>query len=151
MSRWLWVVVAVAALTWFAGCQAEKPPQQEMDAAKASLDAAKQANVDPNAFPDMKKAEDAFNKGKAEVDTQNKKFSLSRDYKNAKASFAEAKMSADKAMADNKAAMEKAAAEKAAAEAAAKKAAEERAKAAAMKKKPAAKKAAKPAAKPAAK
>jgi len=107
----LTVVFAVAGLT------ACNKPAPDVAPAQAAFDAAKAGGVDP-ANADMKAADDSLTAAKAEIDKQNKKFSMMRDYKAAAGMLAAAQSSAEKALSDKKAADEaaaKAAAEKAAA------------------------------------
>lgn len=111
MKRVLLALAVVLAVAGLSACNAPKAP--DAAPAQASMDAGKAAGAD------MKAADDKLAAAKAEIDKQNKKFSMMRDYKAAEGMLAEAKGAADKAIADKKAADEAAA--KAAAEAAAKK------------------------------
>jgi len=111
MKRMLLVFAVVLAVAGLSACNAPKAP--DAAPAQASMDAAKAAGAD------VKMADEKMTAAKAEIDKQNKKFSMMRDYKAAEAMLGEAKAASDKSMADKKAADEAAA--KAAAEAAAKK------------------------------
>ncbi len=83
------------------GCA--KPPAKEMEAAKASIDAAIQAEADKYAPDELNAAKKAFDDGKAAVEAKN--------YKSAKNLFIEAKDSADRAIEAAKANKEKVEAE----------------------------------------
>jgi colicin import membrane protein len=132
MKRSLLVVLMVASMAWLSACNTQKAPEQELSAAKAAMDAAAAANIDP-ANADFKKAKETLSAAAAELNAQDKKWSLTRDYKKAQSMLAEVKTLADKALGDHKAAMEAKA--KAEAEAKAKAEAEAKAKAEAAKKK----------------
>lgn len=112
MKRMLLVFAVVVAVAGLSACNAPKPP--DTAAAQSSMDAAKAAGAD------TKGADDKMTAAKAEIDKQNKKFSMMRDYKAAEAMIADAKAAADTALAAKKAADEEAA-KKAAEEAAKKK------------------------------
>jgi hypothetical protein len=71
----LGLILAVALV---GGCA--KPPQQAVDAAKAALDAAKQAEADRYLAGEFKAAQDSLNAAMAEIETQNSKFALTRNY-----------------------------------------------------------------------
>jgi hypothetical protein len=117
MKRVLLVLAIAFAVAGLSACNTPKAP--DAAAAQSAVDAAKSAGVDSAKSADMKAAEDKLAAAKAEIDKQNKKFSMMRDYKAADGMLNEAKAAADKALADKKAADEAAA--KAAAEEAAKK------------------------------
>jgi len=72
------LVVAVMAV----GCA--KPPQQEIDAAKAALAAAEQAEAPKYAAGEWDKAQQAMNAVNAELEAQQAKFALFRSYTKAK-------------------------------------------------------------------
>jgi len=78
----LTVVVVVFAMTLMLGCA--KVPQQELDAAKAALDAAKAAEADRYAVPEFNAAKDSLNAATAEIEKQNSKFALFRSYSRTK-------------------------------------------------------------------
>jgi len=68
----------ILMLALVSGCA--KAPQQAVDAAKAAVEAAKQAEAD-RYFPDeFKAAQDSLNAALAEIETQNSKFALTRNY-----------------------------------------------------------------------
>jgi len=117
MKRVLLMFAVVFAVAGLSACKA--PVSPDAGPAQTAVTAAKAANVDAAKFPDMKMAEDKLTAAIAEIDKQNKKFSMMRDYKAAASMLGEAKAAADKALNDKKAADEAAA--KAAAEEAAKK------------------------------
>lgn len=74
------LVLAVVVLA--VGCA--KPPQAELDAMKAALQAAEQAEAPKYAAADWDKAQQAVNAANAEVEAQNAKFALFRSYTRAK-------------------------------------------------------------------
>jgi hypothetical protein len=116
MKRVLVALAVVFAVAGLSACNAPKAP--DAGPAQAAFDAAKAGGV-----ADMKAAEDKLTAAKAEIDKQNKKFSMMRDYKAAQSMLDDAKATSEKSLADKKAADEAAA-----------KAAEEAKKAAAAKK-----------------
>jgi len=80
----------------FAGCA--KPPETEMNDAKASLDDARNsAQADKWAASEFAAAKARFDEANTEVDTQNQRFALMRNYDKAKELFAQAKQESDKA------------------------------------------------------
>lgn len=85
------LVVAILAV----GCA--KPPQQELDAMKAALAAAEQAEAPKYAAADWDKAQQAVNAANAEVEAQNAKFALFRSYTKAKQLIADATAAANAA------------------------------------------------------
>lgn len=74
------VLLAVAIVA--VGCA--KPPQQEIDAAKAALDAASQAEAPKYAVGAWDAAQQAMNAVNAELEAQQAKFALFRSYTKAK-------------------------------------------------------------------
>lgn len=87
------LVLVVAFLA--VGCA--KPPQQELDAMKAALAAAEQAEAPKYAAADWDKAQQAVNAANAEVEAQNAKFALFRSYTKAKQLIADATAAANAA------------------------------------------------------
>ncbi len=87
----LLLVSAVLAV----GCA--KPPQQEIDAAKAALTAAEQAEAPKYAADAWDKAQQAMNAVNAELEAQNAKFALFRSYTKAKQLIADATNAANAA------------------------------------------------------
>ena len=85
------LVVAVMAV----GCA--KPPQQEIDAAKAALAAAEQAEAPKYAAGEWDKAQQAMNAVNAELEAQQAKFALFRSYTKAKQLMADATNAANAA------------------------------------------------------
>jgi hypothetical protein len=81
-------VLLLAAATVLVGCA--KPPQQEIDAAKASLAAAEQAEAPKYAAESWDKAQQAMNAVNAELEAQAAKFALFRSYTKAKQLIADA-------------------------------------------------------------
>lgn len=89
------VAVIVFAMLMAIGCA--KVPQAELDAAKAAIDAAKQAEAD-RYVPDLfNAAMDSLNAANAEIETQNGKFALLRSYGRSKELLAAATEAANKA------------------------------------------------------
>lgn len=80
------------------GCA--KPPQAEIDSAKASLQAAIDAGANDYAPASLREAQNAVQALDAEVQAQAKKFSLMRSYKQTSTLAASAKAAAEKAAAD---------------------------------------------------
>ncbi|MGQ9495903.1 MAG: hypothetical protein ACUVRY_06580 [Thermoanaerobaculaceae bacterium] len=87
------LVLAVVVLA--VGCA--KPPQAELDAMKAALQAAEQAEAPKYAAADWDKAQQAVNAANAEVEAQNAKFALFRSYTKAKQLIEEATAAANAA------------------------------------------------------
>jgi len=96
------LVVAILAV----GCA--KPPQQELDAMKAAMQAAEQAEAPKYAAADWDKAQQAVNAANAEVEAQNAKFALFRSYTKAKQLIADATAAANAAKEAGTAGREKA-------------------------------------------
>lgn len=57
-----------------------KAPQQAVDAAKAALESAKQSQADRYLADEFKAAQDSLNAAMAEIEAQNSKFALTRNY-----------------------------------------------------------------------
>ncbi len=89
------VLVVVFAMTLMMGCA--KVPQQELDAAKAALDAAKAVEADRYAPELYNAVKDSLNAINAEVEKQNSKFALFRSYSKAKTMLAAALSAANTA------------------------------------------------------
>lgn len=89
------VLVVVFAMTLMMGCA--KVPQQELDAAKAALDAAKAVEADRYAPELYNAVKDSLNAINAEVEKQNSKFALFRSYSKAKTMLAAALTAANTA------------------------------------------------------
>ncbi len=81
------IAVLLSSALLVTGCA--KPPQAEIDAAKAALDAAVAAKAEAYAGPELSAAREAMNAAQAEIDTQAGKFALFRSYKNAKTLLAD--------------------------------------------------------------
>ena len=81
-------VVLLVAAVLVVGCA--KPPQQEIDAAKAALAAAEQAEAPKYAAEAWDKAQQGMNAVNAELEAQNAKFALFRSYTKAKQLIADA-------------------------------------------------------------
>lgn len=93
------VVPFIALLIVFAaGCA--KPPQVDIDAAKASIDGAVAAEANDYAKGSLTAANDSWSALQTELTAQEQKFALFRSYKNATAMAADAKAKGDKAKSD---------------------------------------------------
>ncbi len=79
----VWSGVLVLLVLGIASCA--KPPEQEMAAAQAAIDQAKAKEAAEYAADQLTAAEDTLAAAKSEVDRQNAKFALFRNYKLAKA------------------------------------------------------------------
>ena len=90
--------VLFVGLAMVMGCA--KPPQVEMDAAKASIQAASDAGAADYAAASLRDAQNAVASLDAEVAAQTKKFALMRSYKQAATLAAQAKAAGEKAAAD---------------------------------------------------
>ena len=90
---WFGMAVLVMALVTVVACG--KPPQQEIDAAKAALDAAKSAQADKWASTDYQTAESSLSAAQLEVDAQAQKWF--KNYDKAKELMNTAKADAEKA------------------------------------------------------
>lgn len=75
-------IAALLTVVWLTGC--EKPPQVEMDAAKAAVENARNAEAEKYATPAFKALQDSLASGLAAVTTQDQRFALLRDYAAAK-------------------------------------------------------------------
>jgi hypothetical protein len=91
------LTVGFVALVLTAGCG--QPPQQDVDAAKAALDAARTASAQEYAPAQMKAAEDAYADLQAEMNAQAGKFALFRSYKVAQEKAAAANQAIEQAQA----------------------------------------------------
>ncbi|MCC7140778.1 MAG: hypothetical protein IT349_01635 [Candidatus Eisenbacteria bacterium] len=92
-----------------AGCA--KPPQVDIDAAKAAIDGAVAAEAKDYAGSSLQAANDAWATLQTELTAQESKFALFRSYKKAKEMAAAAKAAGEKASADANAQKEKVKAE----------------------------------------
>jgi len=82
-KTFLSIVALAFALALLAGCA--KVPQETVDAAKAAVEAAKAAEADRYLADQFNAAQDSLNAAMAEIETQNSKFALTRNYDRAKA------------------------------------------------------------------
>jgi len=101
-TRLLTFVVLLTA-AWLMGC--EKPPQMEMDSAKKAVETARAAEAEKYATPQFKALQDSLRAAEAEVQHQNERFVLLRNYDNAKKSLANVNATSEKvaqASRDNK-------------------------------------------------
>jgi len=90
-------VLGVAALTLVVAAGCAKPPQQEIDALKAAMTAAEQAEAPKYAADAWSGAQQAMNAVNAEVEAQANKFALFRSYTKTKELIAAANQSAEAA------------------------------------------------------
>jgi hypothetical protein len=86
-SRSALLLMGVAMVLALGVSSCAKPPQIEMDAAKAAIEKAKTMEAAEYAANDLRAATDSLAAGDAEVNTQNGKFALFRNYKKAKALY----------------------------------------------------------------
>jgi hypothetical protein len=92
------IAICIAASLSFFGCASA--PTAEINATKAAITAAQTEDVQTYAADSLKTAEDNLAKATAEVQTQESKSGLSRDYKAATELLKQAKDAAAKAQAD---------------------------------------------------
>ncbi len=105
------VVVAMAFLA--TGCS--KPPEAEIQSAKAAVESARKANAAEYASASLRQAEDAMSALDTELQVQEEKFALFRSYKEASAKAAAVSAAGKKAASDAAAGKEQAKNEAAAA------------------------------------
>lgn len=99
MKKTLWVLsITLGFALLMAGCASA--PTEEINATKAAVTAAQTDDVRTYAPESLKAAEDELSKSMAEVQTQDNKFALSRDYKGSSAMLKSAKDLAEKAKTD---------------------------------------------------
>src|SRR4030042_4119823 len=79
-------VAVVLVMAFMVGCA--KPPQADLDAAKAALEAAKAVGADRYVANIFNAAQDSLNAASTEIEAQNSKFALGRNYKKAQALLA---------------------------------------------------------------
>ena len=101
MRKMMVVLPLVLVLVMLVGCQ--KPPQADIDAAKAALDGARSAEATDYAPDSLKAAEDSQAQLDAELKVQEQKFALFRSYKKATEIAQATKAAGEKAVADAKA------------------------------------------------
>lgn len=92
------MLLVFLTLLFIAGCA--QAPIQDIEAAKAAVEAAREANADSYAADEFKAAQDALTSALAEVEAQNSKFPLTRNYDKAVQALKAAKEAADKAKAN---------------------------------------------------
>lgn len=95
MRRTSTVIMMLFLTVLLVGCA--KAPQEDIDAAKAAVQAAKDAQADKYAAADLQAAEDSWNQANTEVETQNAKFALFRSYDKAKELLTQTKAAGEKA------------------------------------------------------
>ncbi|MFN8176802.1 MAG: hypothetical protein U0167_02690 [bacterium] len=98
------LAVGLVAVILTAGCG--QPPQQDVDATKAALEAARTKGAQEYAPEAMKAAEDSYADLQAEMDAQAGKFPLFRSYKAATEKAVAAKAAVDRAQASAQQAMD---------------------------------------------
>jgi hypothetical protein len=98
---WMFLLILGAGLI-FAGCASA--PTAEINATKSAISSAQTEDVQTYAPESLKAAEDQLNQALAEVQTQDGKFAMSRDYKKASELLKSAKDAAEKAVSDAQAA-----------------------------------------------
>ena len=106
MRKMMVVVPFVLVLAMMAGCS--KPPQADIDAAKAAVEGARAAEASEYAPDSLKSAEDAQAQLETELKAQEEKFALFRSYKKATELAGTAKGAGEKARTDAAAAKEQA-------------------------------------------
>ncbi|MEW6751563.1 MAG: hypothetical protein AB1505_11390 [Candidatus Latescibacterota bacterium] len=79
------IALAVPMVVWLAGC--DKPPEEQITATKAAVDATVQAEAAKYAAPELAQLQDSLKAALAEVDRQNARFIFLRDYAGAKATL----------------------------------------------------------------
>jgi len=109
MRKMFVVLPLIFGLALMVGCA--KPPQLDIQAAKAAIDAAQAAGAADYAAASLQAAQGAQSSLDAELQAQEKKFALFRNYNNAKKLAADTKAAGDKAVADANAGKEQAKAE----------------------------------------
>jgi len=92
------VIFSLAASLLFFACASA--PKEEISATQSAIQAAQADDVRTYAADSLKDAEDTMAKATAEVQAQDAKFALSRDYKAASELLKQAKGKADKALTD---------------------------------------------------
>jgi hypothetical protein len=92
------VIFSLAASLLFFACASA--PKEEISATQSAIQAAQTDDVRTYAADSLKDAEDTMAKATAEVQAQDAKFALSRDYKAASEVLKQAKGKADKALTD---------------------------------------------------
>lgn len=98
MRRTSTVIMMLCLAVFMASCASV--PQTDIDAAKAAVQAAKDAQADKYAAAALQSADDLTNQINTEVETQNAKFALFRNYDKVKELVNQAKAAGDKAKAD---------------------------------------------------
>ena len=98
MRRTSTVIMMFCLVVLLASCASV--PQQDIDAAKAAVQVAKDAQADKYAAAALQSADDLMNQINTEVETQNAKFALFRNYDKVKELVNQAKAAGEKAKAD---------------------------------------------------
>jgi hypothetical protein len=98
MKRYSLIALAVVVAIVMTGCG--KPPQTQIQQATSALEAAESAGAQKYAPDSWSRAQQAMDRLKAEVDAQNKRFALFRNFGTARALAADAIRAANQAAAD---------------------------------------------------
>jgi len=93
-QRYVTVGVVLALALLAVGCA--KPPVEDQNSTRAALDAARPV-AESWAPNEWRAAQDAFNAANQEIETQNNRFALMRNYDKAKQMLADSKAAGDKA------------------------------------------------------
>src|SRR3990172_8443470 len=98
------LVLVVIVTVFFFGCK--EAPQMQIDAAKATLDSALTAGANLYMVAEYNALQDSFNVAIENVEKQNSKFSLLRNYSKSEAQLVTVKEMASKLITDTKAKIE---------------------------------------------
>jgi uncharacterized coiled-coil DUF342 family protein len=90
----LGLLAALSAAFLLTGC--DKPPVQEMENAKQAVESARKAEAEKYAVPEFKTLNDSLKAAQAEVDRQNARFALLRNYDQSKKTLAWVDTQSDK-------------------------------------------------------
>jgi len=97
-NRNLYFGLVAYTLIAISGCA--KPPDQAVSDVQAGIDAAKQAGAETYAAESLSKVQDLLGQAQAEIEAQNGKFALFRNYDKAEEVLGQAKTAADTAQQD---------------------------------------------------
>ena len=97
-NRNLYFGLVACALVAVSGCA--KPPDQSVSAVQSGIDAAKQAGAETYAAESLNQVQDLLGQAQAEIEAQNGKFALFRNYDKAEEILSQAKTAADTANQD---------------------------------------------------
>ncbi|TAK54894.1 MAG: hypothetical protein EPO25_05520 [Gammaproteobacteria bacterium] len=105
-NRNLYFGLVACTLVAISGCA--KPPDQSVSSVQASVEAAKQAGAETYAAESLNKVQDLLGQAQAEIEAQNGKFALFRNYDKAEEILGQAKTAGDAASQDATAGKEQA-------------------------------------------